>query len=138
MSQIRSPINAPNCPSDVIDDKDVLTLLAVVLILVAIYQIGKVLLVHPPPFVRVQLVQGPGDPCRVEVWVEGKPGDHLFRLRNYNRRGKSWLTGIAIVSPTGDRTELATEAKTDRGECRIERYHLLVNGQEVDSVAGMD
>jgi hypothetical protein len=130
-------MNAPNVPSDLVDDKDVLTILAVLLILVAIYQIGKALLVHPPPFVRVQVVQGAGDRCRAEVWVEGKPGDHLFRLRNYNRRGKSWLTGIAIVSPSGDSTELATTAQTDRGECSIERYHLLLNGQEVDSVGGM-
>jgi hypothetical protein len=131
-------MNKPKPLSDVIGGKDFLILLTALLTVCVAYQIGKKLLVHPPRFVRVQFVQGTGTPCRVEVWVEGKPGDRLFRARIYSRHGQSQLTGIAIVSPSGHSTELATKAQTDWGEYRIERYHLLVNGQVVDSVEGMD
>src|SRR5262249_1777038 len=66
IAQLSRPLKAPNSPTVVIDNRDVRSLFVVVVMLVATWSIGKVLLVHPSPFVRVHPVQGVDDPCQVE------------------------------------------------------------------------
>jgi len=91
-----------------------------------------------PVILRVQPVPGGAGGCLVEVWVAGKPGDHLFRLKEYRRYGKPLNEGVAILNKDRASVDLPVTVKTAQGQCSISQYHLVVDGQEVDSISASE
>ena len=124
-------------------DPDILTLqdraviALVILTVVGVWKIGRWIVNRPPAVVRYQMLPARGGGCRVEVWMNGKPGDRFLRLTGGGKGQGRAPTGIAIVGdPTGS-ADLPLTLKTSHGTCGIGRYHLVINGHEVDQIDGL-
>jgi hypothetical protein len=91
---------------------------------------------HPAPrVVRSQVVQGPAGPVGVEVWLPGEPGDQLIRKTKSRGDGTGfYTTGVALMHENSSSADLPDTERTAAGTLRIVRYHLLVKGNEVDTL----
>jgi hypothetical protein len=117
-----------------ISGRDMVIFFLALAALYGLFHLGKRLFFPPPAFERYTVVSRDGSGCVAEVWAKGKSGDRLFRLKSYGKRGKQWVQGVAISHPDLRKTELAMTVSTSSGDCRISRYHLTVDGHEIDTL----
>lgn len=83
---------------------------------------------------RFALLSPGPDGCRAEAWVSGQQGDELIRLFQTRKRSPSIYSETIIRHPRGNSTRIPGTVRSTSGNCRIARYHLLLDGQEKDTV----
>jgi hypothetical protein len=99
-------------------------------------QVLKYVVPPMPVITHYVRAQGSGDGCRIEVYLKGEDGDELWRLTGLDRKSEKEVVGIIVRRPGGGSARLPLTKRTPEGECDIAKYHLLVNGKEVDSIDG--
>ena len=87
-----------------------------------------------PIITHYEMAHSPGDGCRIEVYLKGEEGDELWRLTGLNRKSEKEIVGVIVRRPGGGSARLPTTKHTPQGDCQIVKYHLLVNGKEMDSI----
>lgn len=87
-----------------------------------------------PVITHYEMAQSSGDGCRIEVFLKGEEGDELWRLTGLNRKNENEVVGIIVRRPGGGSARLPTTRRTPQGDCEIVKYHLMVNGKEIDSI----
>jgi hypothetical protein len=83
---------------------------------------------------RFELLSPGPDGCRAEAWVSGTSGDELIRLFETRKRRPSIYRQTIIRHPRGNSTRIPDIVRSTSGNCRIARYHLLIDGREADTV----
>ena len=97
-------------------------------------QILKYVVPPMPVITHYEKAPGSGDGCRIEVYLKGEEGDELWRLTGLNGKSEKEVVGVIVRRPGGGSARLPMTKRTPQGDCDIVKYHLVVNGKEVDSI----
>ncbi len=75
----------------------------------------------------------------MEVWVQGREGDTLWRLTSFNRTSRTAMrkaiVGVAVLRRSGGSFRLPATQRTAQGDCDIVTCHLMANGRQTDEIS---
>lgn len=125
-------------PRALLTNRDLMVLAWTGAALLGVGQGVKLILPPLPVITSYQPLPKNDGGCRVEVSVRGREGDELWRLTELNKRGQKVITGVIVRRAEGGSVHLPLRQHTAHGDCAIVKYHLLVDGKEVDNLDGSE
>ena len=97
-------------------------------------QVARLFIPPPPRISESRVVGDSNERKRVEIWVEGRIGDDLLAIVNYDKSGRH-VVGVIVRHPGAGNDPLPLTYRTPSGELEVSKYHLRSHGTEIDSLS---